>query len=137
MLDEKSKRKPEWSEGDWAELADGQRWAFPRPKLRFRPMRVGGKIEVGGGRVFGPEYDDSLSLILGTKEAEPFEVLTAKFDMASRLLQSNYSLSDEETFDLIVLDAEDPASVERFAIVSDILEGIAPKPSADTSISPH
>jgi hypothetical protein len=99
-------------------------------------MRVDGKIQVGGGRVFGPEYDESLSIILGTKEAESFEILTVKFDMAVRLLQSNYNLTDDETFDLLSLDLEDPASVERFDVVSNILAGIAPKPSADTSTSP-
>ena len=127
MLDERALRKPEFSEGDWAELADGQRWNFPRPRLRFRPKFVDGKVDVGGGRTFGPEYDESLSLILGTKEAEPFEVVTAKFDMAIRLLRSNYNLSDDEVCDLLVLETEDPTSVGRFHAVSDILAGIAPK----------
>jgi hypothetical protein len=136
VINELERRKPDWVEGDWAVLADFQKWAFPRPKLRFRPMRVDGKIQVGGGRVFGPEYDESLSIILGTKEAESFEILTVKFDMAVRLLQSNYNLTDDETFDLLSLDLEDPASVERFDVVSNILAGIAPKPSADTSTSP-
>jgi hypothetical protein len=137
VLNEKERRRPEFVEGDWAELADGQLWCFPRPRIRFRPIIVDGKVEVGGGRTFGPEYDESLSILLGTKDAEPIDVLTVKFDMAIRLLRTNYTLSDNEVCDLISLDPDDEDSTERFRVVGRILAGIAPKPLADTSESPQ
>ena len=37
-LDEKSLRKPGFSEGHQVILADGQEWTLPKPRIRFKPQ---------------------------------------------------------------------------------------------------
>jgi hypothetical protein len=85
-LDERSLRKPGFSEGSKVTLADGQEWVLPKPRIRFKPRIVDGKVEIGGGSSFGPEFDDKLDILLGVAEADPAERLRVKFEVAVRLL---------------------------------------------------
>ena len=75
MLDEKALRKPGFSEGYRVTLADGQEWTLPKPKIRFKPKVVDGKVEVGGGPSFGPEFDQQLDILFGVVDVEPIERL--------------------------------------------------------------
>jgi hypothetical protein len=59
-LDEKSLRKPGFALGTKVTLADGQEWMLPKPKLRFKPKIINGRVEISGGPSFGPEFDDKL-----------------------------------------------------------------------------
>lgn len=136
MLNETELRKPEWQEGHWTELADGQKWAFPRPKLKFKPSFIDGKIEVGGGNSFGPEFDGNLDILWGIAECDAVEQLRVKFETAVRLLRCNYNLTDAQLSDLLAFEPEDPASKERFDAIGRIIRGQAPKPLADTSDAP-
>jgi len=132
-LDERSLRKPTFSDGYPVRLADGQDWTFPKPRIRFRPkIRPDGRVEVGGGPSFGPEYDAMLDTLFGVTEAEPVEQLRVKFEMAVRLLSANYELTAEQLGELIVLEPGDETSDERWEQLSRVLMGIAPKLSPAT-----
>lgn len=129
MLDERALRRETFSEGHKVALADGQEWTFPKPKMRFRPKVVDGKVDVDGGPSFGPEYDASLDVLFGVVDVEPIERLRVKFEMAVRLLGANYDLTPEDFASLIVLEPDDPASDERWEQLTRAIMGIAPKPS--------
>jgi hypothetical protein len=126
-LDEKSLRKPEFSEGLKVTLADGQDWTLPKPRIRFKPRIVDGRVEIGGGASFGPEFDDKLDILFGVTDADPSERLRVKFEVAVRLLASNYNLEPDNFAELIVLEPGDPASDERWEQLSNAIMGIAPK----------
>ncbi len=128
MLDETVLRKPGFTDGHKVRLADGQEWVFPRPRIRLRPEIVDGKVEIGGGPSFGPEYDDQLDVLFGAVDVDPVERLRVKFEMAVRLLSANYDLKPEDYAELIVLEPGEPASDERWERLSNVLLGIAPKP---------
>lgn len=132
MLDERALRKPGFQEGYRVKLADGQEWAFPKPRMVFKPKIVNGTIDFDGGPSFGPEFDDKLEVLLGVREATPVERLRIKFEMAVRLLKANYDLRDEDFGELIVLVVGDPVSDERWDELDKVLAGSSPKPSPAT-----
>jgi hypothetical protein len=133
MLDERALRKPGFSEGYKVTLADGQEWTFPKPRIRFRP-KIGpdGRVGVGGGPSFGPEYDGSMDVLFGIVEAEPIERLRVKFEMAIRLLQANYELTDSDLGELLELEPGDAANDERWKQITRVVMAISPKPSPAT-----
>ena len=63
-LDEKTLRKPGFIDGIKVTMADGNEWTLPRPKIRFKPRFVEGRVEVGGGPSFGPDFDEKLDILL-------------------------------------------------------------------------
>jgi len=128
MLDEKVLRKPGFADGQMVRLADGQEWAFPRPRIRLKPVIVDGKVHVGSGSSFGPEYDEQLEVLFGVVDVDPVELVRVKFEVAVRLLGANYDLKPEDYGELIVLEPGDPESDERWEQLSSVLLGIAPKP---------
>ena len=129
MLDEKALRNPGFTEGYPVIMADGQAWTFPKPRIRFKPRIVDGKVEIGGGPSFGPEFDDKLDILFGVALADPAERLRVKFEVAVRLLAANYDLKPDDFAELIVLEPGDAASEERWDQLSSAIMGIAPKPS--------
>ena len=114
-------------------LADGQEWTFPKPRIRFRP-RIGpdGRVEVGGGPSFGPEYDGMLEVLFGVVDADPFERLRVRIEMAVRLLRANYVLTESDLGELINIEPGDEASDERWEQLRDVIMGIVPKHSPAT-----
>jgi len=128
MLDETVLRKPGFTDGHKVRLADGQEWVFPRPRIRLKPKIVDGRVEIGGEPSFGPEYDDQLDVLFGAVEVDDVERLRVKFEMAVRLLSANYELKPEDYAELIVLEPGEPASMERWEQLSNVLLGMAPKP---------
>jgi hypothetical protein len=133
MLDERALRKSTFSEGHKVVLADGQEWVFPKPRVRFKPrIAADGRVEVAGGPSFGPEYDQQLDVLFGVADVEPVEQLRVKFEVAVRLLRSNYELSDQQIADLVVFEPGDEAAEERWDQLSRVLMGIAPKASPAT-----
>ena len=132
MLDEVALRKPGFQAGHRVKLADGQEWAFPKPRLVFKPTIVDGKVDYDGGPSFGPEFDDKLEVLLGVREATPVERLRTKFEMAVRLLGSNYDLKPEDFGELLVLEMGDAASDDRWESLERVMVGAAPKPSPAT-----
>ncbi len=128
-LDEKRLRKAEFTSGNVVTLADGQEWTLPKPRLRFVPRIIDGRVEIGGGPSFGPEFDDKLDILFGVTDADPSERLRIKFEVAVRLLAANYDLSPQNFAELVVLEPGDTASEKRWEQLSDAMMGIAPKPS--------
>jgi hypothetical protein len=128
-LDEKSLRKPGFVEGIKVKLADGQEWMLPKPKLRFKPKIIDGRVEISGGPSFGPEFEDKLDVLFGVTDADPSERLRVKFEVAVRLLAANYNLEPDDFAELIVLEPGDAASDERWEQLSNAIMGIVPKPS--------
>jgi len=131
-LDERALRKPGFTEGYAVALADGQEWSFPRARIRFKPVVTDGRVEVGGGPSFGPEYDRQLDVLFGVADVEPIERLRVQFEMAVRLLRVNYALADDDLAELLALEVEDEASEARWEQITEALMGIAPKPSPAT-----
>jgi hypothetical protein len=129
MLDEKALRKPGFRDGPKVTLADGQEWVFPKPRIRFKPRIVDGRVEIGGGPSFGPEFDLKLDVLFGVAQADPAERLRVKFEVAVRLLAANYDLKPDDFAELLVLEPGDPASDERWEELSRAIMGITPKPS--------
>jgi hypothetical protein len=127
-LDEKSLQKPGFVEGSKATLADGQEWMLPKPKLRFKPKIIDGRVEISGGPSFGPEFDDQLDILFGVTNVEASERPRIKFELAVKLLAANYDLEPDNFAELIVLEPGDPASDERWEQLSNAIMGIAPKP---------
>jgi hypothetical protein len=128
-LDEKSLRTPGFTEGVKVTLADGQEWTLPKPRIRFKPRIVDGRVEIGGGPSFGPEFDDKLDILFGITQADPAERLRVKFEVAVRLLATNYNLEPDNFAELIELEPGDPVSDERWEQLCNAIMGIAPKPS--------
>ena len=127
MLDETVLRKPGFTDGHKVRLADGQEWVFPRPRIRLRPEIVDGKVEIGGGPSFGPEYDDQLDVLFGAVDVDPVERLRVKFEMAVRLLSANYDLKPEDYAELIVLEPGEPASDRALGAALERALGHRPK----------
>jgi hypothetical protein len=132
MRDERALRRPTFSEGYKVTLADGQEWTLPKPKMRFKPQIVDGKVEVAGGPSFGPEFDEQLDVLFGVVDVEPIERLRVKFEVAVRLLSANYDLKPEDFGELIVLEPDDETSDQRWEQLTRAIMGIAPKPSPAT-----
>ena len=126
-LDEQCLRKPGFVEGNKVTLADGQEWMLPKPRLRFKPAIIDGRVEIGGGPSFGPEFDDKLDILFGVTDSDPSERLRIKFELAVKLLAANYDLQPDDFAELIVLEPGNPASDERWEQLSNALMGIAPK----------
>jgi hypothetical protein len=127
MLDEQSLRRPGFAQGFPVTMADNQTWWLPRPRMIFRPTFIDGKVGIGGGATFGPEFEGDMAILRRDVAVEPEEYLRAKFAMAVQLLVLNYDLKPDDLEDLVVLEPDDPASVERWDVLSGAMMGIAPK----------
>ncbi len=136
MLSERELRRPAFSEGTWVELGDGQRWCIPKAKIRFKPRLVDGKIELGGGPTFGPEFDETLDVLFGVTEADDAEIVRAKFEIACKLMLANYDIAFADLAELVAWEPDDPVSHERWRSMAAAIMGLPPKPSADTSAAP-
>jgi hypothetical protein len=137
MLDEKALRKPDFSEGPKVALGDGQEWTFPRPWLRFYPVRDGdGAIGLGGGWSYGADYEDKLDDLvdLGDDPDKEYERMSIMVGLAASLLLRNYALTDRELRRLLPLDMSAEANAEMWSETGKVLGGSsAPKPTADGS----
>lgn len=122
MLNETDLRKPTFTQGRSIELADGQSWTFPQVQTKFWPAFANGKVVVGGGPTFGPEFDAGRDVLLD-ENADAMERFRVKFEMAVRLLQKNYELTDDQAAALIVFEPADPRSADRWRALGDVVVG--------------
>jgi len=137
MPDERTLRRPGFTEGPRVVLGDGKEWTLPRPTLRLFPARdADGRIGVGGGPSFGAEYEALMDDLAACDPADATARLTVQFRMAALLLSRNYELSDRDLRELLVVDAEDPECRERWRAINRAMTGRSPKPSADGSAAP-
>ena len=124
MIDETSRRKPGFDEANavWIALADGGRWAFPKPWLEIRAaFREGRAVATVPVFTYGPELDalidaigacrDNAALILGAASLGAF------------LLRQHYDLSDEDLDRLFAVRIDDPSSWDWARAVIDVATG--------------
>lgn len=128
LLNERELRRPEFSEGYPVKLADNQNWIFPRAKLKFVPLlKADNSVEVGGKGSFGPDSDHLIDTMFGVSQADPYEKLRCKFELATRLLLQNYALDAHDITTLIVVDPESEENDQLWANLTPVLMGLAPK----------
>ena len=131
MFDEKALRKPGFAPGVSIKLGDGQEWTFRRPRIRWYPSRSGGttKTRAAGANEFGPECDELLGVFFGDVESTVWDFPTARFELAIRLLEPNYDLTDEHFRELLWFERDDPASTEMWSAIGSVIAGNSPKPT--------
>ena len=124
-LNEKALRKPSWDEqsGTWITLADGQEWLLPKPWVKRRPSLVDGTYVFGTKTEFGAEFDALVA------QAET-NWLPAMAALGVFLLQRNYTLTDDETLDLLTLDSRSEVPWTR-GVYAAANGNDAPKPGSD------
>jgi hypothetical protein len=123
MIDEESRRREEFQEAStWVTLADGQRWAIPKPYLAIFPtFRDGLAVESFQHLTYGPHIDAMMEAI---RECEDLEGRLLKvLTMGAYLLHRNYDLSDAELEELFVYRLDDPASAEMVGAILDVAAG--------------
>lgn len=103
MLDERALRKPEFTEGEWLKLGDGQSWCLPKPTLReFRPTFSadgGAKFDGMALKTFG---DGHLTRLDDLMETDPgVEQIEKIASLGAILIRRNYSITDEQLGSLL------------------------------------
>lgn len=137
MLDELALRKPGFAEGYDIQLSDGQKWTFPRPRLKFFPARdLDGKIALGGGASYDDEYRQLVTAYFECDKDDLYKVWTFKVQIACHLLLLNYTLSDEALAGLLPVEFDDESNMDMWLTLTPILRGLPPKPLADGLSTP-
>jgi len=131
-LDEAALRRPEFTEGHRIKLGDGQEWTFPKPRIRFFPVRdKSGGIDVGMKADFGEAHRETLAALMdrtGDDIEAGVERFRLRLELAVGLLTQNYDLDDAALQTLLAMDFDDPALVEMWTKLGDVLQGRSPKP---------
>ncbi len=113
MIDEKSKRKPNFDERNAAPVvfADGQSWFVPKPWLEIRPVfRKGRAVTAYPVLTHGAELD---SLVEAMAECDDLDAqVVAAASLAACLLTWHYDLTDAELDQLLAFRASDATSLE-------------------------
>lgn len=124
MLDEASKRKPNWSERNSAPvtLADGQSWWIPKPWLEIRPVFRRGRAACNYPVLTnGPQLDE---LIEATSECpDRMTQVMAAASLAAHLLCWHYDLTDSELDQILAFRPADEDSAKWIRDVFDIATG--------------
>lgn len=97
MLSEPSKRKPDWDEANstWITLADGQRWAFPKPWVEIYATFADGKAMAPRPVLtVGPELDDLVQALGGCQDNGA--LLCGAATLGAHMLTRQYELADSE-----------------------------------------
>jgi hypothetical protein len=133
-LDEKMLRRPDWKPGVPVVLGDGQTWELRKPRVRWYPERADAKIKVlaSGSHEFGPESDELLGVYFGDVESMTWDFPTARFELAIRLLEANYSVTNEHFRELLYFERDDPGNEEMWKSIGAIFAGSVPKPGPAT-----
>jgi len=124
MLNELEKRKPDFVEHDSVrvELADGGRWALPKPWLEVRPIFKDGVATRSRCLLaYGQPIDDLVGMIGGLDGFG--EVACVVATLAGYLLRRNYELVDDELDELLAFMPDDVMSFAWISIVVDIATG--------------
>lgn len=119
-LDEKSLRKPEFSEGYKVKLADGQEWTFPKP-LVWECRFVFEDEKATMLRKFPSEHIDAISDIFDSDGIEQIEKCA---NLAAKLLKRNYELGNDDLRSLLVyrLDEDGHQTEENAEMWDSIME---------------
>lgn len=124
MIDERTRRKPGFDERDtaWIELADGGRWALPKPWLEvhasFRDGRVASSRPI---LTYGHELDELVHAIGECRDDAA--LLIASASLGACLLGHHYDLSDDDLDRLFAVRVGDPDSWEWARSVIQVATG--------------
>ena len=124
MSDERAKRKVEFDEQNsvWITLADGGRWAFPKPWLEIHAAFRGGRaVSSYPILTYGPELDELVNAIGECRDNAALIVGAAS--LGAFLLRHNYDLSDEDLDRLFAVRVGDPSSWDWAKAVIDVAAG--------------
>jgi hypothetical protein len=124
MSDERAKRKAEFDERNsvWISLADGGRWAFPKPWLEVHAAFRGGRaVSTYPVLTYGPELDELVGAIGACRDNAALIIGAAT--LGAFLLRHNYDLSDEDLDCLFAVRVGDPPSWDWAKAVIDVAAG--------------
>ncbi len=124
MIDERTKRKPGFDERNsvWITLADGGRWAFPKPWLEVHAtFREGRAVSGRPVLTYGPEIDELVDAIDGCRDNAALIIGVAS--LGAFLLRHHYDLSDDDLDRLFAVRAGDPSSWGWAEAVIDVATG--------------
>jgi hypothetical protein len=124
MIDESARRKPEFDERNsvWIPLADGGRWAFPKPWLEIHAAFRGGRaVSSAPVLTYGPELDELVRAIGECRDNAA--LLLGAATLGAFLLRHNYELPDEELDRLFAVRVGDPSSWDWARAVVDVASG--------------
>lgn len=124
MIDERTRRKPGFDERDavWITLADGGRWAVPRPWLEIRAsFRDGRAVSNHPVLTYGAELDELVRVIDECRDDAA--LLIAAASLGAYLLCHHYDLSDEDLDGLFAVRIGDPPSWDWARAVIDVATG--------------
>jgi hypothetical protein len=113
MFDERAKRNPKFDERNstWITLADGGRWAFPKPWLEIHASFRGGRAVASHPVLtYGPELEDLVNAIDQCRDDAA--LLVGAASLGAYLLLRNYDLSDDDLDRLFAVRVGDPSSWE-------------------------
>jgi hypothetical protein len=113
MFDERAKRHPEFDEPNstWITLADGGRWAFPKPWLEIHAtFRDGRAVASRPVLTYGPELEELIDAI--DRCRDDAALLVGAASLGAYLLRRNYDLSDDDLDRLFAVRVGDPSSWE-------------------------
>jgi hypothetical protein len=124
MTDERAKRKPDFDERNavWITLADGTRWAFPKPWLEVHTsFREGRAVSSYPVLTYGPELDELVAAIGECRDNAA--LLIGAASLGAFLLRHNYDLSDEQLDRLFAVRVGDPSSWDWAQAVIELATG--------------
>ncbi|SRR5579875_3848719 len=124
MSDERTKRRPEFDERNsvWITLADGARWAFPKPWLEVHAsFRDGRAVSTEPVLTYGPHLDALITAIDECRDNAA--LLIGAASLGAFLLRHNYDLSDEDLDRLFAVRVDDPSSWDWAKSVIDVATG--------------
>jgi hypothetical protein len=124
MIDERAKRRPEFEERNsvWIALADGSRWAFPKPWLEVHAsFREGRAVSSHPVLTYGPQLDELIAAIGECRDNAA--LLIGAASLGAFLLRHNYDLSDEDLDRLFAVRVGDPSSWDWARAVIDVATG--------------
>jgi hypothetical protein len=124
MIDEKARRKPEFDESNavWIALADGSRWALPKPWLEVHAsFRQGRAVATYPVLTYGPELDELVDAIGACRDNAALIIGAAS--LGALLLRRHYDLSDDDLDRLFAVRVGDPTSWDWVQAVIDVATG--------------
>ncbi len=124
MIDERTRRKSGFDERDiaWIVLADGGRWAFPKPWLEVRASFHSGRAASARSILtYGRELDELVQAI--TECRDDAALLIASASLGSYLLGHQYELSDDDLDRLFAVRVGDLDSWEWARSVIEVATG--------------
>jgi hypothetical protein len=124
MTGERAKRKPGFDERNsvWIDLADGTRWAFPKPWLEIHAsFRDGRAVSTYPVLTYGPELEGLVGAV--SESRDNAALLIGAATLGAFLLRHNYDLSDEDLDRLFAVRVDDPSSWDWARAIIEVATG--------------